>query len=203
MEQLTFLSGALASDLPSLKKFLNDMILKICSEQNVDTSFIAIDERNQKEKVIGYSVWILEPLDLHKSDRVFSITPKNTSKTKRFEIELRYDRKDWLTIPDTFAEKITEVKNTDKETGDVYITKKYSLYVPLNNTEIYTFLYDMLFKAVKDFKPSERFGCCDKNVECSNALKCLHDNAFYARSCWYRINLEAGRIFYGENRNID
>lgn len=202
MEQLTFITTSLPSDISELNDALNDMILKISSEQGVETKFLTIEERKQKDEIIGYSVWILEPMDLNKSDRVFAITPKDTSKTKRFEIELRYDRRDWLTIPDTFTPKISEVKNTDKETGEVFTTKKYSLYAPLDSSEIYQFLYDILFKAVKEFKPSERFGCCEKYVACSDAKKCLHSNNFYARCCWYRQNLEAEHIFYGKNKTI-
>lgn len=203
MEQLTFLTAPLSSDISDLKVFLENMISKVCSEQGVDTKFLTLEERKQKDKIIGYSVWILEPMNLNRSDRVFSVTPKDTLKTKRFEIELRYDRRDWLTIPDAFTPKISEVKSTDKKTGEVFIIKKYTLYAPLDSSEIYQFLYDTLFKAVKEFKPSERFGCCEKYVACSDARKCLHSNNFYARCCWYRQNLEAGRIFYGKNKNIE
>lgn len=48
----------------------------------------------------------------------------------------------------------------------------------------------------------DRFGCCDLYVQCSDAKKCLHRDQSYARNCWYRANLEAGRIFYGANKNI-
>ena len=48
----------------------------------------------------------------------------------------------------------------------------------------------------------ETFGCCNDFIRCSDALECLHkDNPEYA-GCYYRKNLEAGRIFYGVNKNI-
>lgn len=59
---------------------------------------------------------------------------------------------------------------------------------------------------IENYEPnqqSEKFGCCSKYLQCSNARKCLHDDLNYARACLYRENLEAGKIFYGENRNID
>ena len=49
---------------------------------------------------------------------------------------------------------------------------------------------------------ANKFGCCAKYVECSNAKKCLHTNLLYATACEYRKNLAQGKIFYGENRNI-
>ena len=49
----------------------------------------------------------------------------------------------------------------------------------------------------------EPFGCCHKYVECSDAKKCLHDDLIYATACMYRRNLEKGKIFYGENKNLN
>lgn len=46
----------------------------------------------------------------------------------------------------------------------------------------------------------ESFGCCSLYIECSDAKQCLRDvnNSEYT-GCYYRKNLEAGRIFYGKN----
>lgn len=49
---------------------------------------------------------------------------------------------------------------------------------------------------------SKWFGCCAKYVECSDALCCL-ENPEYSKFCFYRQNLESGKIFYGKNKNID
>lgn len=44
--------------------------------------------------------------------------------------------------------------------------------------------------------------CCNDFNRCSDARECLHKyDADYA-GCWYRKNLEKGRIFYGKNKNI-
>ncbi|MGN0666441.1 MAG: hypothetical protein ACI4KF_07940 [Huintestinicola sp.] len=204
MEQLSFISPALPTDMVLLKEQLSEMISRICINQKVDRKYMMLEERcTTKDGIsipIGYSVWILEPKTLKKSDRVFSIVPKNSQKINRFEVELKYDRRNWFAIPNNFIEKISEIKN--KEGGKVYTTKKYSLYIPLDSTEIYKFLYQWTEKALKEFTPSERFGCCAKYKECSNSKKCLHKNNFYARCCYYRQNIEAGKIFYGVNKNI-
>lgn len=47
----------------------------------------------------------------------------------------------------------------------------------------------------------DTFGCCSSYVECSNAKACLKKDIMFAGKCAYRLNLKAGRIFYGENKN--
>lgn len=54
----------------------------------------------------------------------------------------------------------------------------------------------ILKKSIFDYVPSHTFGCCHRYKECSRAEKCLHPDLFYAKGCYYRKNLEAGRIFY-------
>lgn len=49
----------------------------------------------------------------------------------------------------------------------------------------------------------ERFGCCSRYEQCSDAKKCIHPDFILSRACAYRKNLEAGKIFYGKNRNIE
>lgn len=57
---------------------------------------------------------------------------------------------------------------------------------------------DMFFNAIN----FEKFGCCYKYKECSDAKKCLHEDLLYSTGCLYRKNLENGKIFYGENKNV-
>lgn len=47
----------------------------------------------------------------------------------------------------------------------------------------------------------EWFGCCGFYEKCSDELKCLWP--VKGKYCWYRQNLEAGRIFYGKNKGKD
>lgn len=65
-----------------------------------------------------------------------------------------------------------------------------------------------LIRAIRDEKKRifrsiiiEDFACCNDFVACSDAQQCIHpDDPFY-NGCYYRVNLEAGRIFYGKNAN--
>lgn len=52
---------------------------------------------------------------------------------------------------------------------------------------------------IDTYIPSERFGCCHRYVECSDAKACTAPDKFHARGCYYRENLEKGKIFYGKN----
>lgn len=45
--------------------------------------------------------------------------------------------------------------------------------------------------------------CCSRYLECSNARACIHPDKTFALECGYRKILNSGRVFYGENRNID
>lgn len=44
-------------------------------------------------------------------------------------------------------------------------------------------------------KDSDMFGCCSKYKECSEAKKCIRNDE-RALACWYRKNLEEGKIFF-------
>ncbi|WHH58292.1 hypothetical protein [Petroclostridium sp. X23] len=46
---------------------------------------------------------------------------------------------------------------------------------------------------------SEFIGCCSSYVECSDALRCIHEADPEYAGCSYRKNLERGRVFYGKN----
>ena len=49
---------------------------------------------------------------------------------------------------------------------------------------------------------SETFGCCNDFMRCSDAGECIHPDDRFYNGCGYRRNLEAGKIFYGEKRNV-
>lgn len=46
----------------------------------------------------------------------------------------------------------------------------------------------------------DRFDCCGKFKECSDAGRCLHDDMLYSTACTYRKKLESGIVFYGKNK---
>lgn len=60
-----------------------------------------------------------------------------------------------------------------------------------------------LFQDCFNRQNTESFGCCNDHVRCSDARRCLHEDDKFYLGCIYRKNLEAGRIFYGVNRNVE
>lgn len=70
--------------------------------------------------------------------------------------------------------------------------------VDSRDDDLRAILYDEVEKAVN----FPQFGCCHNYVNCSNVLKCVHDDLIYATACMYRKNLENGKVFYGKNRNV-
>lgn len=67
-------------------------------------------------------------------------------------------------------------------------------------------VYEMLQKLFQECfnrQNTESFGCCNDHVRCSDARRCLHEDDKFYLGCIYRKNLEAGRIFYGANRNVE
>lgn len=67
--------------------------------------------------------------------------------------------------------------------------------------DVVKFIEKIIVQFVDDYSPTERFGCCHRYVECSDAGKCTAPDLFHAKGCFYRDNLEKGKIFYGKNAN--
>lgn len=49
----------------------------------------------------------------------------------------------------------------------------------------------------------KEWDCCSRYMECSGAKRCVHPDPAQALKCGYRKILAAGKIYYGENRNMD
>ena len=61
---------------------------------------------------------------------------------------------------------------------------------------------DMIYMSVLADQGGESFGCCAQYIQCSDALRCVNPDVLFAQACYYKKNLEAGRVFYGKNKNI-
>lgn len=68
----------------------------------------------------------------------------------------------------------------------------------LNKPDILCPIMQSIFMELFSFAP---FGCCDRFEKCSDEMKCIHADLIYATVCQYSKNLNAGKIFYGKNRN--
>lgn len=101
-----------------------------------------------------------------------------------------------------------EALNTTKELFDKFLSNhesetlngneapKKGVRVILPIDQQVTFFKQALDYLVRTKRPANRFACCSRYKECSQAGKCLHEHPYYSKGCYYRENLENGIIFY-------
>lgn len=94
------------------------------------------------------------------------------------------------------------VKLTISATPDELFVFKVTSIDILRADPLFTQAVFVAYENAKANEALEEFGCCNSFVACSDALRCLYDNDPYYRGCMYRKNLEAGRVFYGKNKNV-
>lgn len=177
-EQLEFTED----NMLNLKQNLERIISNVCKSQNVDKKYVHYNTIED-----GYSVWICEPTNFKDTFRSFNIRIKG-KKDPKYVVEIIYKR-----IHNVPTPKDIQVDTVNKS----------NIVFPLNHSELFDYLSKVLDYDLKNFEPADKIGCCGKYNECSNAKRCLYTDLFYARVCQYKKNLESGKIFYGENRNVD
>ena len=156
---------------------INQAIEWVSSEMKLPNGFLKLIE-NQKT----HSVWIIEPVTQKKSQMILTVAPRGRANEKYARIEVKT-----AIINRSALSNFTAYENDSS----------LSYYDIRNPSETYaTLFYDIINDCAIRFIPSEKFGCCEKYRECSAAKKCLHDNQIYAKACWYRKNIESGKIFY-------
>lgn len=164
-------------DYDQLVRLIAEMMNKTAQELNAPDGFFDLVE-NQK----SHSLWIVEPMTRARSQMVLTVE-------KRGKAGQKYGR---ISAKKALLDKIKAQHFT--------VSGSDPMIAYLDMTEIKTKYTDQLRKLIQysaeNFTPSERFGCCHLYRECSATGKCLHSDLFYARACWYRKNLEDGKIFY-------
>lgn len=80
-------------------------------------------------------------------------------------------------------------------------TSLFPLGCDLRHKDVFTDMVIDVYEEHRSAVTSEMIGCCDMFVMCSDAMRCLRSTDPHYNDCLYRKNLEAGRIFYGKNRN--
>lgn len=106
----------------------------------------------------------------------------------------------YILIPVLFQDMIPAGFKTKQIASDpLYIRLPVDSEHP---AEIYTeFLVRIAGETVNRY-PKE-WDCCSRYMECSDAKKCVHPDKVFALDCGYRKILDSGRIFYGDNRNVE
>ena len=134
------------------------------------------DKNKDTEKIIGYSLYLDTSLMAKINANLTIIYAHN---------------KTINSIPKVNKEKLKRVSNPIG----------FYKYKCDENESGEAFLEHVLQIFVENFIPQERFGCCHRYVECSDARECTAPDKYHARGCYYRENLEKGKIFYGKNAN--
>ena len=156
-------------------------IEQISASAGLPEGFLTLTDKKDGLK----SLWIVEPLSNSKSKRILSTAVKGRKGNKYLSLIVKTEKIAELAIP----EDAEIVPDTSDDTNS-------SLNFQQVSDPIKRLLHDLIYRYVDQFEPSDKFGCCHRYKECSDAGKCLHPNQFYARACWYRKNLEAGNIFF-------
>lgn len=115
----------------------------------------------------------------------------NIKENKVFELLIRNAQFECINLPETATVK----KSKDNVFKHVLFEK--------DDPSIFPYIAQNISFCLKNYRSKEKtFGCCSQFIKCSDAKRCLHANKLYSTACQYRHNLEAGRIFYGKNKNV-
>lgn len=116
-----------------------------------------------------------------------------------FRLRLRKNSR-YIEVPLDSQSVVQVIAPPDKQkkvTGDFWRVK-------LDNEHIGEYA-DVLASVLQDAinRLPKEWDCCSRYMECSNAKRCVHPDPALALKCGYRKILASGKIYYGENRNVD
>lgn len=167
-----------------IKDLFDRINREIANEQRIPENVLFL-EINDDVQSKSESVWIKEPLTGKRSKLVFNCYMRG-KKDNRYAT---------FVIQNSLAKAVAPPKNVELK-----VLPSDSLHTFVNvkeiNDEFEGYIKAITAFCIKSFEPADKFGCCSKYKECSDAKECLHNNLFYSKACWYRKNLEAGKIFY-------
>ena len=165
----------------SIKNLVDRINAEIALSHKLPVNFLF----TEKNKDDSESVWLREPVSNKNSKMALKFSVKGRKNAKYFSLTVKNTVIPFIKIPDDF-----EVKTINSDQINSFIN--FTLW----NDEAIALVKSIIVYYVETFEPSDKFGCCSKYKEYSNAKKCLHANLFYSKACWYRKNLESGKIFF-------
>lgn len=169
----------------SIGEIIKSISAEISESHNIPSNFIVCYENKNENEKTNESVWLCEPVTGKKSKMVFNYALKGRKNAYYFSFAIKKKMVSEIKIPHG-----AEIKELASDALNIYIN--FSSW----SDEIPVFMKELIKYYVTNFEPADKFGCCGKYTECSKEGKCIHNNKFYAKACWYRKNLEAGKIFY-------
>ena len=172
---------AISNDYKDLINIINCIIKEAQNKYLLPSDFLA-----QIQNQDSNSLWIVEPMTKKRSQMILAFRMRGKKNAKYIRITLKRNTA-YLSSHPLSAQLVFDITNDSVCYLDVHTVQ---------DNDLLSFLRKVIFEKVEGFEPTEKFGCCDLYRECSAAKKCLHRDLFYARACWYRKNLESGKIFY-------
>ena len=137
------------------------------------------------------------PLELLEINQAKEYTAVKYGTLTAFRLRLR-GKAQRLSVLRKFAYLIPEEFEKKESSSD-------PLYCQITLTQNLDSYADLLIRLVAESvncQPTE-WDCCSRYMECSDAKVCVHPDKRFAFQCRYRKILASGKIFYGQNRNID
>ena len=190
MEQLSFFNISTHSFEDKLSSVFNTIITKYELPQK--TFEIAINT-GKSGKETSRSICIVEPpyppgLGMASRNTVILRYKYIYSESKEPMLQLFVRRKQFnhIVLPDTCL----EVKDMESDNASFHV------YFCPDDPGILNYIFDIACYNIENYESTNSFGCCSKYAACSAKRKCIHDNNLYAKGCFYRKNLEKGKIFY-------
>ena len=122
-------------------------------------------------------------------------------------VELRIDVSSYNAVEPPISEAVKErwvakYDENGKRTEEKDLVR-YDVLVRLDSEALLPYLERLMRYRLIRYKSKEpSYGCCHLYEKCSDAKRCISKNKIYATVCAYKRNLDAGKIFYGRNRNI-
>ena len=158
------------------KTILESIISKVSAKWKCSNGLFSIQENKSKDKLTGYSLYFEKCL-FFKVNTKFTII--SCSKRVFDALEISPAISKLLKSPQNFIQFMFHSENEAIKVAERITDEN-----------------------IRIFEPTEHFGCCGLYLKCSDAKKCLHPDIIRSKSCYYKKNLESGKIFYGKNANI-
>ena len=182
LKEEDFFEGGKKKD--SIEDIVEKINREIIKSHGIPENLI-ICKRNKNKQADSETVWLKEPVTGNLSKYIFKCTFVKNKKGEWVSVSVSDIIVNILNIP--------ECAGVKKVPSNGYQTE---IIFDVLDDRAEQLFREIILYYVEHFEPADRFGCCSKYRECSEARKCIHENQFYAKACWYRMNLEDGKIFY-------
>lgn len=177
---------------------LDNLLKNLTIEQDLPHGSLHVYSNTSPKtgKEISKSICIYEPdypsskMDVDNPGK--NLVVMNIQTKNGFEFLIRKKQYASLVVPNSAV-----VKEIPSDSAFIHV-----LFDNVDSAVLKYIQENILYCLSKYRSKAKSFGCCSKYEECSNVMRCIHENRLYSTACLYRRNLESGRIFYGINKNI-